>query len=890
MCFRGPCLKLNLLAFLLILALLFSACGRKTKEELFSEGVRQLKDANPGGAVVLFKNALEKDENYLDARFQLARAYAALGKNEQSEKEFLKVLRQNPSRDEVLLELAALNNAMKRGDRAFRLAERYLSRHPGDLEGLEVLGISRAVGSRFDEAESYLLQALAADPGRTKTKLELASVYVSSGRKQKAKSLLEELLGTDPKVVRAYYLLAAIEKSEGNQEKALEIYQRILAVDSSDTLAAYKCGLIHIEKSDLNRAARIAEDLIRRFPQRAHGYCLKGLVNFQRENYADATSNFNASLNITPLLEAYYFLGLCYYNRGELENALNQFRCILDVVPDSREARLMTGMILIGQKRLDDAINEIQKVLQKNDGDAIAHNLLGNVYIARGFFNEGMREFSRANQIDPKIVDAYLRKGYFYFNRGEKNEVESGLASAVRAAPDILNNRLMLASYYLKSGSATKALAVLKAGLSGKKSDACLYNSMAAICFSLRKQDEGIKYIKMAKNIDPLFPASYQNMATYYAAMGDFDNAIEEYAVLLKNDPKNLRAILGLAVLYEKKGNDSGVFFYLQKALEIKAPAAYLANADYYFKRRDVKKAIKVLDEALKIDAHNLNVLEMKGRVLLYDRKFKEAVRIFEEVENINPDAGIAYKITVFVAMKDTEKAVEQVRRNIARNPGSARGYMVLGSIFENQKDYPRAIREVQRGVSVEPGNVRAILYLGKLHEIVGDYRRAMILYQDACDRKPRFVPALFAQGALLDITGKKREAADKYRAVLEISDNYVPALNNLAYLCASGYGSAREALRFAAAAYRNEPDDARTMDTYGFALLKNNRYDEAISILEKAVSLLPGNPTMYYHLAVAYRGSGDRTSTLRLLRRSLSFGEFPESNAAASLAAELKR
>src|SRR5689334_24099455 len=123
----------------LIVMLLLAACSRKSKEELYSEGLKQLNAENPSAAVVLLKSALEKDENYLDARFQLAKVYAKLGKNEQAEKEFLKVLRQNPSRDDVTLELATLFNASNKADEAFKLGEQYLAKHPGSVEGLEIL-------------------------------------------------------------------------------------------------------------------------------------------------------------------------------------------------------------------------------------------------------------------------------------------------------------------------------------------------------------------------------------------------------------------------------------------------------------------------------------------------------------------------------------------------------------------------------------------------------------------------------------------------------------------------------------------------------------------------------------------------------------------------------
>jgi len=877
---------------ILVLIVLFAitGCGSKTKEELYAEGLKQMEAANPSGAVVLFKNALEKDENYLDARYQLGKSYARLGKLEQAEKEFTKVLKQNPTRDEVLLELAGVFNASKKADEAFKLGEQYLVKHPGSVEGLEILGVASAIGQRNDEAERYLLQAIEANPARTKTRLELAAVYVSSGKEPKAKSILEELIRTDPKNTRPFYMLAAIETRAGNNDKALEIYRTILANNAEETFAAYKMGNIYIEKGDLDKADKCADDLLSRFPKRADGHRLKGLVSYQRKNYQEALNNLQNSNKITPTLEAYYFLGLSFYNRGELESTLSQFRIILNVVPDARQARLMTGTVLLAQKRIDDAIAEFQKVLQKDDRDAVAHNLMGNAYMAKGMFEDGMREFTKATKIDPKIVDAYLKKGYFYFSRGKDAEGESELSTAVHVAPDILNSRLLLASYHLRTGKAEKALTVLKSGLTGKKSDAPLYNSIAAVYFSQNKPDEGLKNIQKAKEIDPAFAASYQNLATYFAATGKYDKAIEEYSLLLRNAPQNLHAMLGIAGLSELKGNEADALTYYQKAMETKQPEAFLAQASYFLKKKESSKALKVLDEALKIDSKNSAVLEMKGRLLVSEKKFKEALKTFEEIEAINPEAGVSLKIGAYVAMKDISKAVDQARKIIEKYPRSARGYMVLGSIYEGQKDYARAISEVKNGIRVDSTNAQAFVYLGNLFEASKDFSQAMSSYEEACRKKPDFVPALFAQGALLEQTGKKQEAIVKYRTVLEKTDSYVPALNNLAYLCALGYGSKEEALRLAISAFKREPGNVGVMDTLGFALLKNNRHEDARKMLEKAADLLPENPTVTYHLALAYKESGDKAKALKALQKALSLGDFADAKTAALLVTELKR
>ncbi|WP_240731869.1 XrtA/PEP-CTERM system TPR-repeat protein PrsT [Geobacter sp. FeAm09] len=872
-----------------LILLACSACGSKSKEELFSEGLKQLNSSNPSAALVLFKSALEKDENYSDARFQLAKAYAALGKREQAEKEFTKVLKQNPSRDDVVLELAKLMIASKKPDEAFKLAGQYLGKHPGNAEGLETLGIACAVNKKYDDAESYLLQALKADPQRSRTKLELAALYVSAGKEQKAKGLLDEIVAADPKNPRAYYMLAALEKSAGNADKALEIYQKILAISHSETLAAYKSGLIRIEKGEFDKADKASDELIKEFPKRADGYRLKGLVSYQRKKYAEAAAQLQNSIKIAPTLEAYYFLGLCNYNLGELESALSQFRKILDVVPTSRQARLMTGAILLTQKRTDDAIAEINKVLQQDDRDAVAHNMLGNAYMAKGMFEEGMQELNRATKADPKMVDAYQKKGYYYFSRGKNSEGEMELAAAVKMAPDSLNSRLLLASYHMRKGNNAKALSVLRAGLTGKKGDAVLYNALAALSFSENKQAEGLKNLQKAKEIDPLLPASYQSLATYYAATGNYDQAIAEYGTLHRNDPHNAQAMLGLAALYEIKGDDRSALAYYQKAKDANIPAAFLAQASHYLKRKETGKAINVLDEAIKINPRDVPALEMKGRILVADKKYKDAIKIFDDVEALNPEAGIVLKVNTYATMKDTAKAVEQARKVITKYPNSARGYMLLGSVYESQKDYNSAIREMKNGLHVDANNVNALLYLGKLFEIKKDYDQAMAAYVDAARKKPDFAPAIYAQGSIFDQKGKKKEAAEKYRLCLEKSNTYVPALNNLAYLSADGHGNKEEALRLAIMAYKLEPGNAGVLDTLGYALLKNRRVGDAKKVLEKAVNL-QNNPTINYHLALAYKESGDKANAVRTLQKALTLGDFADAAAAKTVLSELRR
>ena len=87
--------------------------------------------------------------------------------------------------------------------------------------------------------------------------------------------------------------------------------------------------------------------------------------------------------------------------------------------------------------------------------------------------------------------------------------------------------------------------------------------------------------------------------------------------------------------------------------------------------------------------------------------------------------------------------------------------------------------------------------------------------------------------------------------------------------------------------AYRLAPANAGVVDTLGYILLKNGRTDEAIKVLKKAVLLLPDNPTVHYHLALAYIKSGNPDIAKEHLVKALAKDGFPDATRARILLRE---
>ncbi len=744
----------RIIALILALCIGMAGCAGKTSEELYADGVKLLHEGKASGAIVLFRDALEKNRNYLDARYQLAKAYQSEKKYELAEKEFQKITLQNPNQPGIQLDLAMLYNSLGKPDMAIRNAGEYLQKQADSPEALEVIGNAYRSKKMPQEAEKYFLRALQKNPEKLTVKLELAALYVGQGRLESAVALLEEILRIYSTNARALYLLADTEISRGHKVQALTLYKKIAGNNQDDPIAPYKAGLLHFEMEHFSIAETISGDLITRFPNQAEGYRLKGFVLYRMRKFPEAISSLQHANKIQPSLSGYLSLGLSLYGNGDLESALNQFRLILDRAPQFNKARLIIGTIYLQQKRVDDAITELSKLLDTDKNNSLAHSMLGSAYIAKGMYEEGMKELDCATKINPKLIDAYLKKGMVHFSQGKNAEVEADLKTAVHIAPELLNSRLLLSSFYFSKHNHAKAVSILNEGIENKKSDAVLYCGIARIMFADNKPDEAVRYLNKAKESDHTGVAPNFMLGAYYAGISDTARALHEYADVLQKMPGNVKAMLRTAALLESGKRDSEALAWYLKARETQKPEAFVALASRYSRSGNHAMALKTCDEL------------------------------------------------------------------VQKHPAYAPGYFAYGTFFEAQ--------------------------------------------------------------------GRKKEAITKYRAALMQSEKYAAPLNNIAYLYLEGYGTKEEALRLAERALALEPENPGIMDTVGFALFKNNRYPEARTYLEKAVALLPNDPTINYHLALAHQASGDKKQASARLQIALRAQNFPGVQQARSLLAEL--
>jgi len=104
-------------------------------------------------------------------------------------------------------------------------------------------------------------------------------------------------------------------------------------------------------------------------------------------------------------------------------------------------------------------------------------------------------------------------------------------------------------------------------------------------------------------------------------------------------------------------------------------------------------------------------------------------------------------------------------------------------------------------------------------------------------------------------------EAERWYR--LAIKQGHIMAMNNLAYMFSENDMNLDEAEKLSRATLETNPERAMFLDTLGWVLHKNGKYQEAIELLKRAVSLKQRNSEYRRHLNAVLLAAGDGGETV---------------------------
>jgi tetratricopeptide (TPR) repeat protein len=282
------------------------------------------------------------------------------------------------------------------------------------------------------------------------------------------------------------------------------------------------------------------------------GKALFGLLN------AGYIHRVGKSTPSTPALpegrvEEHRNLGVAFYKTGMFDEALREFRRVLELRGNDPMARFHVGLVFSRQQRWDDALAAFMAAAAVPGAKmAVFHNLayvleqLKRYDDARSALEEAIR---RGGGNDARVQTSL---GVVCLLAGDLAAASVALVAARGAVGDrapspVWYHYMGLAAAL--SGDLRRAALVLKEGTSAHPRAAVLLNNYAVVLERIRNLDEARSMVDRALQEDAGLPELHKNMGDLNYRGGRFDDAMESYLRATKLSPD-----LG-ADVYLKLGN-----------------------------------------------------------------------------------------------------------------------------------------------------------------------------------------------------------------------------------------------------------------------------------------------------------------------------------------------
>lgn len=122
----------------------------------------------------------------------------------------------------------------------------YVARHPQNVWGQYMRGMSAWKAGQPDTARAAFETALAIDPGHAKSLINLSRVLLDQQQPNDALDRINVVLAADSTSSEAWRVLGRVQSSLGHRTDALTAYRAAIALDSADVWSMNNMGLLLI--------------------------------------------------------------------------------------------------------------------------------------------------------------------------------------------------------------------------------------------------------------------------------------------------------------------------------------------------------------------------------------------------------------------------------------------------------------------------------------------------------------------------------------------------------------------------------------------------------------------------------------------------------------------
>ncbi len=718
--------------------------------------------------------------------------------------------------------------------------------------------------------------------------------YIENNKSEAAIIELKNAIQIDPKFAEAHYQLGKLYLETGIPAKAYEEYVRAADLNPKNIDANLKAAQFYLLAQDKESSRKRINQVLKVDPKNEEALILLANIELRDgKSYAaiKIVNSFGEETEKSPRL-------------------LN-----------------LLGRIYATEKKWQKAEESFKKALALDKENLTHYMMLLRFYEERQDKGSVEKLLKNMATLFPEEPQVYILTARYFETTQQFDKVEPLLRKVIALSPDSALPMLQLITYKEQRGKIVEALAVAKEAQAKFPEDKNINICIASLLFDQQQFEESKKILDSVLAKDANLPTAQILAGRFLSHEQKYQQASENFQKIIEEYPKWSKPYYYLGLNQFFNGAIEQSETALAKALELdKSEAKYFAfMAKIQLAKRNFVETRNNAMTALRLNPQNIRAAILLGKALIGLNEYKQAVSILTQLEELLPDditileslaiATLGSKnkkdgekyldkllaldpahsrgLALYLGLKfprDIKGATSFMRNQLKKAPKDVRILFMLSNMLRSQGEMKEALQYLDIARQQEPDNAQIYLATARVHIADGKLEKALEQYKKALKQQPRYIPALTGVAGILEARGEIEEAEKYYNKVLEIAPEHALAANNLAWIIAEQEaGDLGRALQLSMIAKQASPDNIQIIDTLGWVHFKRKAYSLAISQFQLALEKSPGDPTVLYHLALAYDANKQRKLAQKTLEQIDMQKDFPDKKQVQELIEKLK-
>ena len=505
--------------------------------------------------------------------------------------------------------------------------------------------------NRFDEGETVMRRVLSDRKSFPAGRQMMGDFYLRSKKFDQALQQYQAGSNENEKSRLAYQeRIVATDELMGKPAAALDLARTLALKNPKETAASEAYATLLLQngtKADVLRSLSELKSLVQNNPSSAVLHLHLGRAYFtlgeMDKSLAEALESIQEEQKARPpravvLTTARIIAGRIYEDRGQHAKAIDQANLILTSAPKNPDARLIKDRALVGMGEADQAQSDLESLVQQYPQMSEARLQLGNLYLGEKNYAKASDEFNQVSKTNPSDDRGLIGLQTLKLAQGHGDEAVQTLQDLVQKNPNVLGYRYQLAGFETTAGAQAlkadpgharqlfeEAASNYKEILKTTANSADIWLRLGALQRQLGQSDAALASFEQAANADPHNAQAFLNEAVLLDSLGKKKEAADAYNKVLGINPENALALNNLAFI----------------------------NAD---NRTNLDQAMTFAERAKKEAPNSADISDTLGYVYYQKNLNTEALRIFRQVVQDNPQNSTFHFHLAMALLKDGDK------------------------------------------------------------------------------------------------------------------------------------------------------------------------------------------------------------------------------------------